>query len=151
MNQEHSGSRLVAETTHTETPMNEPQDIHVQLTEERLSVETAKVVDGRVRVSTRTEMVTETADAVLNTQTIEVTRHPIGQEVSSIQPSRTEGDVTILPVFEERLVIEKRLFLVEEVHIRKVKASDAIAVPVDLRKQKLTIEKTSNETKDTER
>ena len=32
---------------------------------------------------------------------------------------RTEGDVTIIPVVEERYVMEKRLVLVEELHVRR--------------------------------
>lgn len=54
---------------------------------------------------------------------------------------RIEGDVTIVPVMEEVLVIEKRLMLVEEIHIRRVATREDVSIPVELRKQRATIER----------
>jgi stress response protein YsnF len=54
---------------------------------------------------------------------------------------RTEGDVTILPIVEEVLVVEKRLVLKEELHIRRRVGSEAIEVPVTLRKQRAIVER----------
>jgi stress response protein YsnF len=43
----------------------------------------------------------------------------MGRIVETAPEIRTEGDVTILPVVEEVLVVEKRLVLKEELHIRR--------------------------------
>ena len=48
-----------------------------------------------------------------------VERVPVDQFVDEAPQVRTEGDVTIIPVLEERYVLEKRLVLVEELHIRR--------------------------------
>jgi stress response protein YsnF len=44
-------------------------------------------------------------------------------------------------VFEERLVVEKQLFLVEEVRIRRTTSVESVEVPVTLRKELATVER----------
>jgi len=65
----------------------------------------------------------------------------IGREVSEAPAVRTDGDVTIVPVMEEVLVVEKRLMLVEEIHIRRVATTEDVSIPVELRKQRASIER----------
>ncbi len=113
-------------------------DTVIPRVEERLSVDKETVVDGAVTVSTRTEVLDEIAEAQLERQTVEVTRIAMNIEVAHAPDVRKEGDVMIVPVLEERLV--KRLFLVEEVHIRQHITSEPVNVPVILRKQTVFIE-----------
>lgn len=54
-----------------------------------------------------------TAWDIVQREQVEVTRVPMDIEVAQVPQVRIEGDVTIVPVLEERLVVEKRLFLVE--------------------------------------
>ncbi len=56
---------------------------------------------------------------------------------------RTEGDVVIVPVLEEVLVIEKRLVLKEELHVRRQATRETVEVPVTLRKQQGVVERLS--------
>ena len=60
---------------------------------------------------------------------------PIDREVETPPPMRSEGEVTIIPVLEERLVISKRLVLKEEIHIKRRSSVETVQVPVSLRKQ----------------
>ena len=53
----------------------------------------------------------------------------------------TRGDVTIIPVVEERLVLTRQLYLREEIHIRRVERRETAEVPVETRKQVATIER----------
>ena len=78
-----------------------------------------QVVTGRVRVQTLTDTIEELAHAEVQRESVEVTRVPIDKVVETAPEIRTEGDVTILPIVEEVLVVEKRLVLKEEVHIRR--------------------------------
>ncbi|NKW82722.1 DUF2382 domain-containing protein [Ochrobactrum pecoris] len=80
-------------------------------------------------------------EARLDSENVEVTRVAIGREVSEAPAVRTDGDVTIVPVMEEVLVVEKRLMLVEEIHIRRVATTEDVTIPVELRKQRATIER----------
>jgi len=100
------------------------------------------VATGRVRVATHTRQVEETAAATLAGEAVEVTRVPVGRPVEGDLPQmRTEGDTTIVPVFEEVLVVEKRLMLKEELHIRRRPTVERVEVPVQLRKQEAIVER----------
>jgi stress response protein YsnF len=113
------------------------------LLEETARVEARPVTLGRVRVSTHTETVEDVARAELRGETVEVTRVRVDRPVTGPMPSvRQEGDITIVPVFEEVLVVEKRLMLKEELHIRRRVTTEAVSLPVSLRRQTATIDRT---------
>ena len=101
-----SGARTVAEEI-------------IPLVEETATVDKRQVITGRVRVQTVTDTVEELAHADVQRETVEVTRVPIDKVVETAPEIRTDGDVTIVPVLEEVLVVEKRLVLKEELHIRR--------------------------------
>jgi uncharacterized protein (TIGR02271 family) len=113
----------------------------IPLVEETVSIGKREVVTGRVRVQTVTDTIEELAHADVQRETVEVTRVPIDRMVETAPEIRTEGDVTILPVVEEVLVVEKRLVLKEEVHIRRRVTTETAVVPVTLRKQRAEVER----------
>jgi stress response protein YsnF len=59
--------------------------------------------------------------------------------VDDVPPVRQEGDVTIVPVVEEILVVERRLVLKEEVRIRRVERSEKYQDEVTLHKQEAVV------------
>lgn len=71
----------------------------------------------------------------------QVTRVPVDRIVEIAPEIRTEGDLTIVSVLEEVLVVEKRLVLKEELHIRRRAATETAEVPVTLRKQRAVVER----------
>lgn len=109
--------------------------------EETLTTAKQRVVTGRVRVNVQTSNVEEIARAELSGETVEVTRVPIGRLVDEAPLSRVEGDVTIIPILEEVLVVEKRLNLKEEVHIRRRTTVETVEAPVQLRRQRAVVER----------
>lgn len=118
----------------------------VPLIEEELVVAKKTVLDGRVEVRTHTREVEETAKAELRSSGVEVTRVAVDMVVDVAPKIRTEGDLTIVPVLEERLVVEKRLVLVEEIHIRQTSTTATEEVGAVLRRQDVSIARTpSNE------
>jgi uncharacterized protein (TIGR02271 family) len=124
-----SGARIVAEEL-------------IPLVKEVATVDKRQVVTGRMRVQTVTDTVEEFAHADVQRETVEVTRVPIDKVVETVPGIRTDGDVTIVPVLEEVLVVEKRLVLKEELHIRRRVEQETIEVPITLRKQRAIIERT---------
>jgi stress response protein YsnF len=66
--------------------------------------------------------------------------------VESAPEIRTEGDVTIVPVLEEVVVVEKRLVLKEELHIRRSVKTETVEVPITLRKQRAVVERLAPDT-----
>jgi stress response protein YsnF len=117
----------------------------VPIVEENLRVDTHETVTGKVRVHTFTDTVEELAQADLRSESVEVTRVPIDKVVDAIPSIRTENDVTIVPVLEEVLVVEKRLVLKEELHIRRRVESETFEVPVQLRKQRAVVQRVDSD------
>ncbi|WP_448202774.1 YsnF/AvaK domain-containing protein [Azospirillum sp. sgz302134] len=101
----------------TERPHADEQII--PLHEEVLSVGKRAVERGRVRITTEVREREESVEQDLDSETVEVVRVPVGRPVDSPPEPRQEGDVLIVPVLEEELVVTKRLVLREELHIRK--------------------------------
>ena len=56
--------------------------------------------------------------------------------------SRYEGDVMIIPVLKEVAVIEKRIMLVEEIHVSKKQTEKTETREVTLRKEEIKITRT---------
>ncbi|HEV7718384.1 MAG TPA: YsnF/AvaK domain-containing protein [Arsenicitalea sp.] len=117
-----------------------PDDV-LKLAEETLSVGKRSVRKASVRVRTVTDTTQELANVVLEHDDVEISRVPMGNTIEQAPPVRTEGDVTIVPVVEEVLVVEKRLILKEELHIRRRTTTETVNVPVTLRKQRAIVER----------
>ena len=118
------------------------EEFRIPIIEEQAHI-AKRLTTERVRV--RTSPVSEEVvvrDAV-QSETVEVTRVPIGREVAETPLTRTEGDVTIIPVLEERLVVEKRLVLVEEVHVRRTTRTEQIELPTTLRRTRVDVERSA--------
>jgi len=113
----------------------------IPVVEEELQVRKEQVSDGKVRIQTKVDSVQEIATANLEEQRVEVTRVPIDRMVDKVPTIRTENDTTIIPVLEEVLVVEKRLVLKEELHIRRRVVQENVKLPVTLRKQRVLIER----------
>ncbi len=122
-------------------PMPPREDGVIERIEEQAVIGKVVREAGGVRVSTRTELVTEMVRDTLTETVVEVERVPVGRFVEASEEPRVEGDVTVVPVYEERLVVERRLFLVEEVHLRRVARTNEVEVPVELRKQTVVVER----------
>ena len=110
------------------------------IVEETATLSKRDVVTGRVKVHTRTSTQEELVSAALERTDVSVTRVPVDREIEEAPPIRTQGDVTIIPVVEEILVVEKRLVLREEIHIRQTATTETVEVPVSLRKQEAVID-----------
>jgi stress response protein YsnF len=87
----------------------------VPLHEEQVSIGKHKAVIDRVKVSTVRE---ELVEQLLRKERVDIERVPIGQVVQEvpqfhIPQVREEGDVTIIPVVEEKVFVERRLVLKE--------------------------------------
>jgi len=120
-------------------------DSAIPVAEERLAVATRRVPTGRVRVETRTETVEEVAVAELETSEVEISRVPIDTDVDAAPEIRTDGNVTIIPVVEERIVLTKQLVLKEEIHVRRRQSVESVQIPVSLRRLQAFVTRTNPE------
>ena len=125
----------------TDAITSDSVDRVVPLLQEEVRVDKREILTGKVRIQTVAEAFEEKAEAVLQGERVEVTRIPVDQVVSEAPAVRMEGDVTIVPVLEEVLFVEKRLVLKEELHIRRTATTETVELPVTLRKQRAVIER----------
>jgi len=109
------------------------------LVEEEARIAKQEIVTGKVTVRTVSEDIQQIVREHLNQETVEVTRVPVNREIDKPPEVRTVDGVLIVPVLEERLVIEKRLVLAEELHIRRKLAREEVETPVTLRKQRAEV------------
>ena len=91
----------------------------IPVIQERATVKKRVVETGRVRIRKNVREYEEHVDIPHIHEEVRVERVPVDQFVDAAPQVRTEGDVTIIPVIEERYVMEKRLVLVEELHVRR--------------------------------
>lgn len=125
-------------------PVEEKQTIPVL--EEEVVVGKRLVETGVTRVDIKVHRVEQVVREQLQKERVEVERVTINRIVDRPVATRTEGDVTIIPVMEEVLVVEKKLRLKEEIHIRQlretvthsqkevVRKEEAVVGHTDLRK-----------------
>ena len=107
----------------------------LRLLAEDATVSRQLVETGRVRVAKVTRTRDHHIDELLARTSFEVDRVPIGRVIDAIPPIKEDGDLTIVPIVEETVVVERRLMLKEELHIRRVQTSEHYRQTVKLRYQ----------------
>lgn len=113
----------------------------VPVIEERLSVERRRREIGRVRVRKHVQERTEVVDEPLLRDNVTVRRVPVNRVIDQAVGVRQDGETLIVPVLEEVLVVEKRLLLVEEVHITRHTVEVHQPEEVTLRREAVTVER----------
>ncbi|WBU60015.1 DUF2382 domain-containing protein [Paracoccus albus] len=109
----------------------------ISLAEEVATIRKRVVDQGGVSLETVTETHDEIVSATLNSSNVEVKRVPRDEVVKVAPPIREEGNITIIPVLEERVVLRTELVLVEEVHLIRSETRETVEVPVSLRSQRV--------------
>ena len=117
----------------------------VPVVAESLNVSKRQLERGRVVVHKRVVTQQTTVDELLKDEQIEINRVPINKIVEAAGPNRSDGDTLIIPLYEEVLVVEKRLVLVEELHIIKRVREHRDPQEVTLRREEVDIERQSGE------
>ncbi|MGI8849464.1 MAG: YsnF/AvaK domain-containing protein [Pyrinomonadaceae bacterium] len=84
------------------------------------AVITKRVVEtGKVTISKKISEHEEIVDVPLFQEKVDVERVPINQVVQERPAVRQDGETMIIPVVQEQVFYQKRLMLVEELHVRK--------------------------------
>jgi stress response protein YsnF len=112
---------------------------------EELAVRKEVAETGRVRVRTHTVEHEALVAEDLFREQAEIETVPVGKRVYVMPAVRREGDTTIIPIVEEVLHTERRLFLKEEVHIRMVRTTERFQQTVLLRHQEAVVERSHDD------
>jgi uncharacterized protein (TIGR02271 family) len=118
----------------------------VPVVEEHIRIGTQLVETGRVTIAKKVLLEDVTLDVPVSHEEVVVERKEINQYVNELPPaSRQEGDTTIISVFKEVVVIEKKILLVEEVHITKRLIESSVPIIDTIRKEEVTVTRTPTE------
>jgi uncharacterized protein (TIGR02271 family) len=112
------------------------QETVIPVIEEQLHIEKKVSKTGTVRISKQVTEHEQTVNIPLLDEEIQVERVTVNQWVDSPPPAlRYEGETMIIPIVKEVAVVEKRLMLVEELHIVKRQNQKQETRQVTLRKE----------------
>ncbi len=114
---------------------------------EKLEASRRRIETALVRATRATRSRERLVDEEPSHERIEVERIPIGRTVHSVPPARQDGDTTVLCAVEEVVVVERRLFLKDKVHIRRVKTAEHHRETVTRREQEATATRAALEPK----
>lgn len=117
----------------------------IPVVEEVAYLDKTTVEAGKVRVSKRVHEREELIDVPLAQEEVVVKRVPIGEFVETAPEVRQEGDVTIFPVLREEVVVQKRLVLVEELHVRKQIVETRHEESVTLRSEEVDVRRVAGD------
>ena len=121
------------------------QESSVPVIEEELVTGTHAVKTGSVRVRKEVERIQKNVEMPVVRDVVKVSRIPMNRVVTAPPAVREEGDILIVPVVEEEVVIEKRLVLKEEIHIHRRRTKGPVTKAVTLDREHATIERLDSE------
>lgn len=113
----------------------------IPIIEEVPTLSTREVETDRLRVRTIVEEKTTDIVAHLARQELLVERRIVERAVTEAPPPYEEGEMLVVPIVEERLVVEKRLFVIEELVVRRVARTEEVHVPTTLRSMRAVVER----------
>ncbi|WP_083470347.1 YsnF/AvaK domain-containing protein [Rufibacter tibetensis] len=141
-NQENEPYRGRNSTSTGSANQDQQEHLTIPVIEERVHLDKRVVETGSVRI---TKVITE-QEVPLNIPLIQeehdIQHVPVNQYVDSPPPPiRYEGDTMIIPIVQEVMVVEKRLMVIEELHITKNKVQTNDVQQISLRKEEIRIER----------
>jgi stress response protein YsnF len=100
---------------------------------------------GTVRVRKVVHQVDEPVLGAGYREVVETTRVAVNQPAQAVKPPWHDGDVLVIPVYEERLV--KQLVLLEEIHVTRRRESFEDSVTASLRREEVIVERLDPDTR----
>ena len=112
----------------------------IPIVAESVRIDKRVVETGRTVIHKTVSERDETIEALLERRDVTVERVPVGRVVAEPPAPRRDGEDWIIPVLEERLVVEKQLVLKEELRIRTIRTHEPVRETVRLREEHVDIE-----------
>lgn len=119
--------------------------LRIPLAEEVLTARIAEQEQGHIRIHKRVETVPMRADIDLVRETARIDRVPRDEVVDAAREPWYEEETLIIPRYEERLVTEKRLVLVEEIRVRIRPETERVQLRDEVRREVVDIDEVPTE------
>jgi uncharacterized protein (TIGR02271 family) len=119
------------------------EDLRVQRSEEELQAGVRERETGQVNVKKNVRTEHEVVRVPKRREEVDIERVPVAGEARQASGA-TEADIgedeVVVQVFEEEVVVTKRVVLKEEIRLRKRVAWDEETIEVDLRKEEVEVD-----------
>jgi uncharacterized protein (TIGR02271 family) len=112
----------------------------LELREEQLVAHKELRELGEIEVRTEVELVPARLEVDAYREEVEVEHEPVGQIVSERSEPWEEDGVLVVPVYEERLVVTRRLVLRERLRIHRARVTERQLFQDTLRRERLVVE-----------
>ena len=119
---------------------SDKEPVVIPVAREEASVARKVVEKGAVCVRTVVREKVELIDEPLMHDEIDVEHVVVNRVVDAPEPPREEGDVLIIPVYEEVLAVQRRWVLKEEVRLRRREVQSRHREEVVLREEEALVE-----------
>ena len=124
-----------------ESRIGEVKPAVIPVIQQQATVKKRVIETGKVHIAKRVHEYEELVDIPHIHEEVRVEHVPVNQFVDVAPKVRTEGETTIIPVLEERAVVEKRLFLVEELHVSKERTESHHPQTVKVLKEEVEVQR----------
>jgi uncharacterized protein (TIGR02271 family) len=120
---------------------SDKQPVVIPVAREEASVARKVVEKGAVRVRKVVRENVELIDEPLMHDEVDIEHVVVNRVVDAPQPPREEGDVLIIPVYEEILTVQRQWVLKEEVRLRRREVQSRHREEVVLREEEALVER----------
>ncbi len=129
------------ELEESEVELTDAEEAHtIELREEQLVAHKDLQQLGEIEVRTEVEEVPGRLEVDAYREEVLIDHEPVGQMVSEREKPWEEGDVLVIPIYEEQLVVTKRLMLKERMRVRRVGTTERQLFEDTLRRERLVVE-----------
>src|SRR5688500_8902313 len=111
-----------------ENSVSDQTERRIPVIEERARIDKEVVERGVVRISTSVREREEVLAEALQHHEVDIERVYIDKVVDAMPSIRQEGNITVIPVVEERAIVVKQLVLVEELHVHRKTVEEIVQI-----------------------
>ena len=120
---------------------DDKQSVVIPVAREELSVAREVVETGVVKVRKVVRERVEQIDEPMLHDEVDIEHVIINRKVDAPEPPREEGDVLIIPVYEEMVTVQRQWILKEEVRLRRREVQTRHREEVVLREEQALVER----------
>ena len=108
--------------------------------QEQVDIDKKVIESGKVIIHKKVHRENKDVEVPVSHEEVEIKKVAVNKYVEEAPAIRYEGNTTIIPVMKEVAVIEKKLLLVEELHVTKHAVTRTEERTVPLRKEEIEVE-----------
>lgn len=132
---ENAGSKKISSN------LNNQETLTIPVIQEVLDIQKELVETEVFRINKTVTERDELIEHLLSKENADIERLAVGREVSETRPSYYENETLVIPLYEEIMVVEKRIILREEIRITMNNKEEHYQQKVTLRTEEATIER----------